>query len=337
MPSAVFVVWSPHYKGTRSAWLAAELGIPAPQYFAPTARRGLGAALLKYPRQFVSTLATLGRERPRVVFVQSPPSFAAWTAALYAAIARGALVIDAHSDAFERGIWTRPRWLNAMVARRAATTIVTNDHWAERVVAMGGRAVAIPAVPTALEVGEAPDLEGFSIVFVTTWATDEPIDAVLEAARQCPEATLYLTGRPRGVLVDGDRLPGNVRLTGFLPEAAYNALLANADAVMCLTTRDHTMQNGAAEALYLGTPIITSDWQVLREYFPRGTIHVDNSPDQIAAAVRRMAAEGDRYRAEIRALRDERRERWARDRTTILSSIDQQLRSLHPARPGGPR
>jgi glycosyltransferase involved in cell wall biosynthesis len=333
---SAFVVWAPPDKGTRSAWLAAELGMPPPRYFAPTARRGLRGALAKYPRQLVSTLAMLARERPRVLFVQSPPSFAAWTAALYTTFARAALVIDAHSDAFQRH-WIKPRWLNAIAARRAAATIVTNGHWAETVEQMGGHAVVIPAVPTHLEVGEAPALEGFNVVVVATWARDEPIDAVLEAARMCPEATFHITGRPRDLGTDGTAPPHNVRLTGFLPEPSYNALLANAGAVMCLTTRDHTMQNGAAEALYLGTPIITSDWPVLREYFPRGTIHVDNSPAQIADAVRRMMSEGDRYRAEVRALRDERRERWARDRATILSSIDRQLRSLRPARTGGSR
>ena len=144
-------------------------------YFAPTSRRGLGAALLKYPRQFVGTMAALVRERPSVVFVQSPPSFATWTAALYAAMARAALVIDAHSDAFERGIWTRPRWLNALVMRRAAATIVTGPHWADRVASMGGRAIVIPAVPTPLVVGDPPPMSGFNVAVVTTWASDEPL------------------------------------------------------------------------------------------------------------------------------------------------------------------
>jgi glycosyltransferase involved in cell wall biosynthesis len=334
---AAFVVWSPRYKGTRSAWLAAELGIASPTYFAPTSRRGLSAAPLKYPRQVAGTLVALARARPRVVFVQSPPSFATWTAALYATLARAALVIDVHSDAFERDIWTRPSWLNRLVFRRAAVTIVTARHWAELVQSMGGRAVVVPAVPTTLEVGEPPALGDFAIVFVATWATDEPLLAVFEAARLCPDAAFYVTGRPQPERYDLNAIPGNVHLTGFLSEAAYNGLLNHANAVMCLTTRDHTMQNGAAEALYLGTPVITSNWQVLREFFSRGTIHVDNSPESIADAVRRMMADGERYRAEIRSLRDEVGERWLEDRATILSSIEEQLRSLRPGDRNGAR
>jgi glycosyltransferase involved in cell wall biosynthesis len=322
---AAFVVWSPRFKGTRSAWLAAELGLPEPTYLAPTSRRGLRAALLKYPWQLVSTLAMLARRRPKVVFVQSPPSFATWTAALYAAMAGSALVIDAHSDAFERAIWTRPRWLNALVARRAAVTIVTGPHWADVVAAAGGAAVIVPAVPTSLDVGEPPPLSGFNVAVVTTWAADEPMEAVFGAAAACPDATFHLTGRPKAIERYAGRIPANVSLTGFLDEPAYNGLLARADVVMCLTTRDHTMQNGAAEALYLGTPIITSDWAVLRDYFSRGTIHVDNSAGGIAAAVQRMMAEGPAFRTEVRTLRDEIIDRWARDRAAIVALVDRQL------------
>lgn len=322
-----FVVWSPRYKGTRSGWLAAELGIPEPRYLAPTARRGMAAAPLKYTRQFLGTMAFLVRRRPSVVFVQSPPSFATWTAAAYAAMTRAALVIDAHSDAFERSFWTRPAWLNALVARRAAVTIVTTPHRADTVVSMGGRAWVVPAIPTGLVVGDPPPLTGLNVAVVMTWAPDEPLQAVLDAARSCPDVTFHLTGRPRTGLYAG-RIPANVRLTGFLDEPTYNALLAHADAVMCLTTRDHTMQNGAAEALYLGTPIITSDTAVLREYFSRGTIHVDNSAAAIAAAVHRIGQEATTYRAEVRALRDQINERWQRDRAAILAMVDEQLRAL---------
>jgi hypothetical protein len=285
------------------------------------------AALLKYPRQAIATLFALVQRRAAVVFVQSPPSFAVWTAATYAVMARAALVIDVHSDAFERTIWTRPGWLNAAVMRRASVTIVTGGHWADRVTAMGGRAVVVPAIPTQLLVGDPPPLGGFNVAVVMTWATDEPVEAVLEAARQCPDVTFHLTGRPK---LDRyrDHLPANVRPTGFLDEPTYNALLAHADAVICLTTRDHTMQNGAAEAVYLGTPVITSDWAILREYFSRGTIHVDNSPEQIAAAVRRMVEEGPSFRADVRALRDELVHRWRRDRAAILANIESQLRAL---------
>lgn len=323
------LVWAPRYLGTRSAWLANQLGIADVRFLAPTRARGLRAAPLKYPRQFVSTVLALARHRPRVVLVQSPPSMASWTVAVYAAFGGAAFVIDAHSDAFERQLWTRPVWLNRAVVRRAAAAIVTTAHWAKRIEALGGQPLVIPAVPTALEVGAPPPLdEGFNVAVVNTWAPDEPLEAVLEAAAQVPDATFHVTGNDARVADLRHPVPPNVRFTGFLPEPAYHGLLANAQAVMCLTTRDHTMQNGAAEAMYLGTPIITSHWQILRDYFSKGAEHVDNTPGGIAAGVRAVMRDTDRYHAEVRELRDERREQWRRDREELVSRLEGQLKAV---------
>ena len=57
----------------------------------------------------------------------------------------------------------------------------------------------------------------------------------------------------------GSAKPDNVRLTGFLPDSDYVGLILASDAVIALTTMDHTMQRGAYEAVYLGRPVITSN------------------------------------------------------------------------------
>jgi glycosyltransferase involved in cell wall biosynthesis len=194
----------------------------------------------------------------------------------------------------------------------------------------------VPAVPTVLAVGEPPTLgEGFNVAVVNTWAPDEPLGAVLDAAAQVPQATFHVTGDDGPVARLDRPIPPNVRFTGFLAEPAYHGLLARADVVMCLTTRDHTMQNGAAEALYLGTPIITSDWRVLRDYFSKGTVHVDNSARSIALAVTEISARRGEYQAAIRVLRDERLAQWDRDRAAILTRVDEQVRRLRGGAHGG--
>ena len=74
---ALFLVWAERHRGTRSAWLAESLGVEDLRYLSPTRRRGLRAAWQKYPIQLVASLRVLLALRPRVVLVQSPPSFAA--------------------------------------------------------------------------------------------------------------------------------------------------------------------------------------------------------------------------------------------------------------------
>jgi hypothetical protein len=106
--------------------------------------------------------------------------------------------------------------------------------------------------------------------------------------------------------------PPNVRLTGFLSEGDYVGLLLASDAVMCLTTRDNTMQRGAYEAVYLGRPVITSNFDLLRRHFYKGTVHVDGSVESLVAGVRRMQANLDRFNEEVRDLQQERLRDWER-------------------------
>jgi hypothetical protein len=268
------------------------------------------------------TVALLVRNRPRLVFVQSPPSFAAWIIALYCALSRAAFVIDAHSDAFERSRWTRPAWLNRFVARQAVTTIVTNDHWADAVQSWGAAAMNIPAIPTNLTIGEPPPMEpGFNVTVVNSWSPDEPIDAVLSAAESLPEISFHVTGPRAGVRQLRRPTPLNVRFTGLLSQTSYNGLLARCDAVLCLTTHDNTMQNGACEALLVETPIVISDWPILRQYFEAAAVYVDNTPAGIVEGLRRLLADTGSYQQEIQKVRARRQAEWEETRRILLGRI----------------
>jgi glycosyltransferase involved in cell wall biosynthesis len=325
----VCIVWAAPHRGTRSAWLASELGVRDVRYFSPTKGRGLRAAPLKYPSQLIRTVFSLLKDRPRVVLVQSPPSFAAWVVAAYSAASGAAMIIDAHSDAFERSIWTRPAWLTRAVARRASTTLVTNEHWARTVRSWGASAINVPSVPTDLAVGAPPPMPpGFNVTVVNTWQPDEPLGQILQAAEQLADVTFHVTGSDERLNELPRRPSPNVRFTGFLPQEAYHALLAGSHAVVCLTTRDHTMQNGAAEALSLGVPIVTSGWDVLRDYFSAGTVHVDNTATGIAAGIREILDSRQTYLAEIQHLRAVRRDEWHRVRAQV---VDRVLAHLDPA------
>jgi glycosyltransferase involved in cell wall biosynthesis len=317
---SLFVVWGPPSHGPRSTVFARELGIDVRFVYSTTAR-GLRVALRKYGYQAVKTLLLLYRERPEIVFVQSPPSFAALFVYLYCAITRSRFFVDAHSGAMQSPHWMKPRWLYRFLARNAIATIVTNEHFAGFVRAQGGRALVLRDIPTEFSDGGGfPVDEGFTVVVVNTFAPDEPLHEVLAAASGIEDVTFYVTGdtnRPGAVIPA--TIPENVRFTGYLPDESYYSLLKASGAVMCLTTRDHTMQRGACEALSLGKPIITSRWPLLEDYFHKGTIHVDNSSAGIRAGVTEMVAHHDRYRGEIVELREDQQREWE---TAMISIVN---------------
>lgn len=322
----LFMVWGPPSHGPRSKVFARKLGIDA-HFIYSTMRRGALIAPYKYTVQAAKTIRLLAARRPRLVFVQSPPSFAVLIVALYSLISRARFFVDAHSDAFQRPYWTRPRWLYRWVAKRALATIVTNEHFADQIRESGGAALVIRDIPTDFPAnGSFETATGFSVAVVNTFADDEPLDEILDAATGLPATTFYVTGR-LGASTNRfvDEAPPNVHFVGFLDDPDYYALLRESDAVMCLTTRDHTMQRGACEALSLARPIITSDWPLLRGYFRGGTVHVGSDSRSIEAGVGRMQQDHARFLAEIVEQQTLQQREWVEALDTLRELLDRDL------------
>ena len=320
---AIFVVWGPPSHGPRSRLLAQELGIRRLYFIAATRRRGWLAAPMKYGYQAAKTLRILLRERPRLVFVQSPPSFAVLFVWLACRIIGARFVVDAHSDALQRRIWLWPRWLYRMLTRQALATIVTNERFKDRIEADGGRAFVLRDIPARLEGAAGYPVQGaFNLVFVSTCARDEPLAEVVAALRELPEIDLYVTGRkPAPAALAALDPPVNVHFTDFLRDDEYRGLLSAADAVMCLTTRDNTMQRGACEALALGKPIVTSDWPLLRDYFGSGAVYVTSSSADIRRGVQEMATRLALFQAEIQDLQLAHEREWRQKQAALADLV----------------
>ncbi|MCR4405520.1 MAG: hypothetical protein NUW24_01140 [Anaerolineae bacterium] len=317
---ALFLAWSPPSHTRRSELMARRMGIPLRRVHVLKMKPYL--APLRYVVQAFLTLIILFRERPRAVFVQNPPIFAPLLAWIYCALTGSGLIIDSHTDALQSRIWKWSLPLHRFLSRRALTTIVTNDYLSQTVAQWGARTQIIVDVPSDLPTGRPyPTGYPFNIAMISSFAPDEPLDEVIEVACSLPEVGFYVTGDPvQGFKRLPASLPPNLRLTGFLPDDEYYGLLRSVQAVMALTTEDHTMQRGACEAVWLSQPIITSDWPLLRQAFHKGTIHVDNTVEGIRSGVLQMRARYPQLASEILLLQEERRRQW--------QAIEQKLDTL---------
>jgi glycosyltransferase involved in cell wall biosynthesis len=278
---------------------------------------------VKYLLQSIWTARILRRERPDVIFVMTPPVFAALPAFWYAWRRGKHVVLDAHTGAFVLRRWRAFQWLQRWLCRRAATTLVSNEHLADLVRAAGAHATLVPDVPIVFgEKKPFPRPRTFTVAAVCSFDQDEPIEAMFEAASQLPDVQFFVTGNAKNLPAEtAARRPPNVTLTGYLTVAEYGGLLSDVDAVLVLTTLDHTMQRGAYEAIYQGTPVIVSDWPILRDAFPTGAVHVVNTPDHIAAGVRAIQKNVEAYRSGARRLREAKLACWNATKEAIVARI----------------
>ena len=279
--------------------------------------------LLKYAVQWIRTHRIVRGEQPDTVFVMTPPVFAALPAFWYAWRHGKQVVFDAHTAAFLHPRWQRLQWLQRLLCRRAATTLVHTEGMAEIVRAAGGHATLVPDVPVIFpDTDPFPCTDDFVVAVVCSFNPDEPVDAIAAAARALPDVRFFMTGNAKHLdpRVKA-KLSSNVTLTGFLSTEAYGGLLKRANVVLALTTRDHTMLRAAYEAVYQGTPVIVSDWPVLRNSFGGAAAFADNSVEGITAAIADVRARLSSYRSGAARLSEQKLSRWHTTRAQILERI----------------
>jgi glycosyltransferase involved in cell wall biosynthesis len=309
----VFISWAENC--SRSDNIARRLNGDSIMVYSPFWGSRYSTIVPKYLSQSWKTLRLLVTHRPTAVIVMTPPVAACFPVWLYCTLTGARYAIDAHTGAFLDPRWKKFAFLHRFFSRWATTTMVTNAHLENLVKEWGATATIIPDVPIAFPEPKDRKVTGeqVTMTLVSSFTWDEPLDVFLRAAEQVPDIQFFVTGKvPADQKAVIERKPANVTFTGFLSNPDYCDLLRRSDAVISLTTLDHTMQRAAYEAVYLGKPVITSKFPLLQREFDRGAVHVDNTPDSIATGIRRMRENIADFSTQVLALREAKLARWDR-------------------------
>jgi glycosyltransferase involved in cell wall biosynthesis len=327
MAGRIWVTWETQ---RRNVTLSAELD--ARLHVFDTGRKGWG----RYLTCLCKTAGVYREQKPGIIFVQNPSMILALFSVLYGKVFRVPVIIDAHNA----GLFPcegKKAWANrlaASIVKLATVTIVTNEPLAFHVEEMGGKPFVLPDPLPNLKVAEGNGmrLKGkHNVLYVCTYAEDEPYADVINAGHLVgEEVCIYVTGDPKkchGKLPA--TIPGNVILTGFLPEEEYVKMLAAAELVVVLTRREDCLLCGAYEAVSLGKPLITSDRRVLREYFHKGAAYTDNSAADLAEKIRTCIDHHDRMSAEAKSLKIEITESWKVRKSRFLRVLERMTKEKH--------
>lgn len=325
-----FLAWAP--TAGRARDLAADLGgVAVAIYPQRLSSRRLTPA--RYAASGVLTVGRLLRHRPRAVVVQNPPVYPALIASAYAAVTRSRFVLDNHPASFgakDNAQAQRMLGITRRLAARADGVLVTTPSWARVVESWGGRAVVLHEAPPTWTTAPPRPLDGRRprVLFSCVFASDEPVAAVLEAARSLPELDVVVTGDPRkappGLL---DTAPPNVVLTGWLDQPAYAQELDRCDIVLALTTEPTSVMRAAYEAGYARRVLVMSGTDVLRDLFPEA-VAVGDDAASIAAGLQAAVADHDALIATLDTVRERQDSRWDAQRRDLAAIL-----GLDPATP----
>jgi glycosyltransferase involved in cell wall biosynthesis len=316
----LYLIWAPYNRRAESFGQGLECEVCYIHYFH---YQKMKWSALKYPLMAVRTLWLLFRKRPDCVILMTPPLFAVLFGYVYCLMMNRRFLIDAHTGSLISRPWTYFRWLHRFLCRRAAGTIVTNEALADLVRSWGGRALIMNPPVRFPPIEAGPSRVVKKLVVVTAFSFDEPLNEILGAAREHPDIHFFITGNKLKAKSDILSFQSeHIHFTGFLPQLDYLRLLKESDGVLCLTTRDHTLQSGGEEALFMGKPLITSNFRILRDFFRKGTVYVDPHKQAISEGIRIFFRERKRLEEEMVRLREEYELEWKLKKSHLFQLLE---------------
>ncbi len=315
MSAGGFISWAPFSRRTET--LAKEFQLDLAFVRTPWPKRPWTTPI-KYPWQAVRTLQALRARQPQELWVMDPPSPLVAIAGSWAARHDVPLVVDMHTAAFTAPEWRLLRPLELPALRAAAAVVVTNESLAREVRSWGARAFVLPdPLPAPLRpITSVPVAD--LVTIVATFSKDEPLDVLPAVARALPDVRFAVTGSPRGDLSDW---PANLTATGFLDDQEYWEQLAASAAVVVLTTRPDTLLSGGYEAMAVGRPLVTSDHEVLRDYYEEAALYCGADSSSMVAAIQRVLHEGHELAASLVDLRERRVVEWRQEAERLRVAV----------------
>lgn len=290
----------------------------------------------KFPRAIryillsTKTLLVLLKEHPKKVYAQNPSIILATILCVAKPLFGYRLIVDRHSNFklptlnSKNIVWRTFHFLSKYTTKAADVTIVTNQFLKDLVDNWHGRGVILQDKLPDLNLGEKVELKGKrNIVFISTFSFDEPLQQVFDAVKMLPtDWFVYVTGNPSKYknlnVLD---IPDNVVLTGFLPEKDYQSLLYTVDALIVLTTLEHTLTCGAYEGLAFEKPMVLSDTAAIKEYFSKGVVYTKPIANDIADAVNHLINDIDKLSQDVKVLREELLVDWEKRYIEVLDSV----------------
>jgi len=283
--------------------------------------------IVRYPAALALTLATFVKERPSLIFAQNPSMILSAFAVLYGRVLGIPVIVDAHNAAIEP-LWRTPRWQAALarfILRWATLTIVSNESLATSVRAeprAGAVAALADPIPNLMRPAKVPSLKGRrNILYICSWAEDEPYREAIEAARLLPsDVCVYISGRS-GNRLENVQLPPNVILTGYVDEETYVGMLYACDLILDLTTWQDCLLCGAYEAVSAERPMVLSGTVALRAYFDKGAVYTDNTPEDLARCIEEALSGTGTLTRDVGILRQQLIRDWEQSRAALEENL----------------
>jgi glycosyltransferase involved in cell wall biosynthesis len=283
--------------------------------------------IFSYLFKLYKTWSIFATTKPGFFYVQAPPTFLIYSSYLYCKLTGAKFAVDAHNTMIGESLWSRMPFVRSIL-KSSAVVIVHNEDMAKLAKAYG--------LPHTVLMDRPPHVESTypypheimgkchqpKVVVPCSFDIDEPLDEMQKATLLLPDIDFFITWYTEKLPEEYVRGFGaNTVFTGFLEKKSFDALLAHADAVLVLTTRDGTQPSGATEALAFQKPLVVSDFKIIRDMFPMGAVYIDNDAPSIANGISSAIQMKENLASDMACFKKEKLRLWDLQCDTLIKFL----------------
>lgn len=291
----IFVAWTNFQR--RQVSMASHLGFEL--FFLPVERSANAfRKIIIYLYNSWKTIDRFVRLRPSVVWIQLPQVPLLWVVLFYRMFFRRNTIViaDCHNAMF-RPPWSRMPFGISLLSS-CNVVLVHNKDIAEIAANLGVdrlRTLVVEDPPAVFRPNHEP-LKAFDfprpwLVFPASFAADEPIEELLQAAAGSAMVSILITGNYLNYGGDDlvSRAPPNVHFLGFLSREDFDNVMQSSDAVIAFTRYDNVQLSVCGEAVGAGKPMLISNTPTLKQLYPEGNVFVcSDDPREIKVGIRNL-------------------------------------------------
>lgn len=251
------------------------------------------------------------RLKPKVVFVQVPPTPLLYVVAIYCFLTKSVYICDCHNGMIYGKCWNKWPFAKRLM-RKSALCLVHNADVKRLADNIDIETYVLRDLLPKFADGNATGvLEQFQlkhsdyVLAPFSIAHDEPLEELFKAIALLPETQFVMTWFSERIPNKlRSLIPDNLMFTGYLEEADFNSILVNAGVVLVLSTRDGTQPSGASEAIAAHVPLVISDLSTIRSLYGDAITYVENTPESIAVGIKSVYENPDSHKNQMSILRE---------------------------------
>lgn len=240
--------------------------------------------IVRYVELTIKTIRLIMKNQTKVIYFQNPSVVLGIVCTIAKILFGNRFVVvgDFHNCALDDG-WIS--FLNKKISKNIDITLVSNKNLEEKVIDMGGTPFSFAdPIPVYHSHAVKNDTAGSFILFISSWADDEPIvdvcNAYINSKLIGQGVKLLVTGRVKQEKLDKPityYIEKGIEFLGFVSEEKYWELLQYSHFNIDLTTRSNCMVCGAYESIAVKNGALLSNNEPTMAYFEHAAFYTDNT------------------------------------------------------------